>query len=135
MIELIIVSYLEFFTPKFSPITQTFCFIESKGDIPKIISTNIAKKINPSLEIDEEWVKFIKEKFLVTMPEDFYQFWNFCKKIKPANTLEALREVGLYLIGPFDVLAGKYLFFSIFNIPLDPYFYFYQIFFKFLAFI
>ncbi|CAH1104244.1 unnamed protein product [Psylliodes chrysocephalus] len=81
---------------------------ESKGDIPKIISTNIAKKINPSLEIDEEWVKFIKEKFLVTMPEDFYQFWNFCKKIKPANTLEALREVGLYLIGPFDVLAGKF---------------------------
>lgn len=28
----------------------------------------------------------IKESFLVNMPEDFYQFWEFCKSLSAANT-------------------------------------------------
>ncbi|KAJ8964156.1 hypothetical protein NQ314_005088 [Rhamnusium bicolor] len=52
--------------------------------------------------------EFIKQKFLVDMPEDFYQFWNFCKKLKPNNPLEGLKDIGLILVGPFDVLAGKF---------------------------
>ncbi|CAG9860522.1 unnamed protein product [Phyllotreta striolata] len=67
-----------------------------------------SKETVRSLETEEECSSFIKDKFLVTMPDDFYQFWHFCNKIKPNNPLEALKEVGLYLVGPFDVLAGKF---------------------------
>ncbi|CAH0560744.1 unnamed protein product [Brassicogethes aeneus] len=52
--------------------------------------------------------KFIKEKFLVDMPGDFYHFWDFCKSLKPGKPLEAFKEVGLTLVGPYDVLAGKF---------------------------
>ena len=27
----------------------------------------------------------VKRKFLVDMPEDFYQFWDFCKSLDPAH--------------------------------------------------
>lgn len=51
----------------------------------------------------------IKQKFLVEMPEDFYQFWEFCKSEKPDNPADALLDtVGLQLVGPFDILAGKH---------------------------
>ncbi|KAJ8922835.1 hypothetical protein NQ315_007870 [Exocentrus adspersus] len=52
--------------------------------------------------------QFIKDKFLVDMPKDFYQLWEYCKKIKPSYPLDALKDVGLRLVGPFDVLAGKF---------------------------
>ncbi|XP_050297921.1 histone PARylation factor 1 [Anthonomus grandis grandis] len=55
---------------------------------------------------------FIKQKFLVDMPKDFYQFWSFCKSLKEKCPQEALKDVGLTLVGPFDVLAGKF-----FDIP------------------
>lgn len=53
---------------------------------------------------------FIKNKFLVEMPQDFYAFWNYCKDnvkndIKPENIFS---KFGLTLCGPFDVLAGKF---------------------------
>ncbi|XP_023024072.2 histone PARylation factor 1 isoform X1 [Leptinotarsa decemlineata] len=59
-------------------------------------------------EEELQWSKFINEKFLVSMPKDFYQFWIFCSKLKPNNGLLALRDVGLTLVGPFDVLAGRF---------------------------
>lgn len=53
---------------------------------------------------------FIKHKFLVEMPRDFYAFWEYCKAnakkdTKPENILS---KFGLILVGPFDVLAGKF---------------------------
>lgn len=53
---------------------------------------------------------FIKYKFLVEMPEDFYNFWEFCQSLatdneKPQNVL---KKCGLQLVGPFDVLADKF---------------------------
>lgn len=55
-------------------------------------------------------VLFIKQLFYVTMPEDFYSFWEFCKTIvKPGRGPEtAFEQFGLKLVGPFDVLAGKF---------------------------
>lgn len=52
--------------------------------------------------------EFIKEKFLVEMPEDFYQFWDFCTSLKEKCPQEAFKDVGLTLVGPYDVLAGKF---------------------------
>lgn len=62
----------------------------------------------------KEWLSnpklFIKELFYVTMPDDFYSFWDFCKSIvKPEQSPEkAFEQFGLKLVGPFDVLAGKF---------------------------
>ncbi|XP_057659575.1 histone PARylation factor 1 isoform X1 [Diorhabda carinulata] len=71
------------------------------------IKSDISQKNEESNR--EQWSIFIKEKFLVSMPDDFYQFWDLCEKLKPSNPLEAFKEVGLYLVGPYDVLAGKFL--------------------------
>ncbi|GJQ70576.1 hypothetical protein Trydic_g22975 [Trypoxylus dichotomus] len=51
---------------------------------------------------------FIKRKFLVDMPPDFYSFWNFSKNLNSSSPLMALKDVGLILVGPFEVLAGKF---------------------------
>lgn len=53
---------------------------------------------------------FIKEKFLFDMPEDFYAFWEFCVSQSKGNQKpeEIFKKFGLNLVGPFDVLAGKF---------------------------
>lgn len=58
--------------------------------------------INPEL--------FIKDKFLVEMPSDFYQFWDYCllQKKDGQNAECIFDQFGLNLVGPFDVLAGKF---------------------------
>lgn len=51
---------------------------------------------------------FIKEKFLVEMPEDFYLFYKFCKTLNSNEPLKAFADVDLLLVGAFDVLAGRF---------------------------
>lgn len=53
---------------------------------------------------------FIKHIFFVTMPDDFYSMWEFCKSIaRPGSPPEKVFEAfGLKLVGPFDVMAGKF---------------------------
>ncbi|XP_076274246.1 histone PARylation factor 1 [Rhynchophorus ferrugineus] len=69
----------------------------SNEDVPK---TRTAKQFDPA--------NFIKQKFLVDMPSDFYAFWDFCKGLCPSEPENALKDVGLQLVGPYDVLAGKF---------------------------
>ncbi|KAL1506292.1 hypothetical protein ABEB36_005684 [Hypothenemus hampei] len=52
--------------------------------------------------------KFIEEKFLVKMPSDFFEFWKLCTTLNKNKPEEAFRDVGLTLVGPYDVLAGKF---------------------------
>ena len=47
----------------------------------------------------------IRSKFLITMPEDFYLFFDFCKSLDSKAPLEALSVAGLKLCGPFDLLG------------------------------
>ena len=50
----------------------------------------------------------IKQKFLVDMPEDFYQFFEFCQSLSPSSPCSALSSSGgLLLVGPFDILGDK----------------------------
>lgn len=50
----------------------------------------------------------IKQKFLVEMPEDFYELWEFCKSNKPKDPSSCFSDIlGFNLVGPFDILAGK----------------------------
>lgn len=59
--------------------------------------------------------EFIRHKFLVEMPPDFYEFWKFVGTLKtdPSKPktagLEHLDKVfQLQLVGPFEFLAGKF---------------------------
>ncbi len=69
----------------------------------------------------------IKRQFLVGMPEDFYQLWEFCKSLHPSqpegvvDKLSICRSIftlfsfagvlkpslGLELVGPYHVLGGR----------------------------
>lgn len=51
---------------------------------------------------------FILDKFLVRMPDTFYRFWQFCSDVRPDDPSGALVPLGLLLVGPFDVLAGRF---------------------------
>ncbi|KAH8414136.1 hypothetical protein KR222_008802 [Zaprionus bogoriensis] len=57
--------------------------------------------------------EFIRHKFLVEMPPDFYEFWEFVNSLKKdATKAAALQHVEsvfqLQLVGPFEFLAGKF---------------------------
>ncbi|XP_063236554.1 histone PARylation factor 1 isoform X2 [Bacillus rossius redtenbacheri] len=49
----------------------------------------------------------IKRMFLVDMPEDFYSFWEFCTSLCPKKPEDALRDCGLSLVGPYEVVSGQ----------------------------
>lgn len=51
--------------------------------------------------------RIIMNLFLVEMPKDFFQFYQFCKSISKDNPLLACKSVRLKLVGPYDVLNGK----------------------------
>ncbi|NXW79504.1 HPF1 factor, partial [Hirundo rustica] len=47
--------------------------------------------------------------YQLRLPEDFYQFWKFCEELDPEKPSDALvSSVGLKLVGPYDILAGKH---------------------------
>lgn len=54
--------------------------------------------------------EFIKNKFLVNMPDDFYALWDFCKETAVGEQApeSIFQKFGLQLVGPFDVLANKF---------------------------
>ncbi|KAK2588095.1 hypothetical protein KPH14_004156 [Odynerus spinipes] len=45
--------------------------------------------------------------FLVKMPEDFYQLYEFCKLTSNEDPLKTLKPINLYLVGPYDILNCK----------------------------
>lgn len=79
-----------------------------------VLNENVSKQIGKKSESNEKIYKdlkpqeFIKEKFLVDMPEDFYKFWDFCKSINEDEPSAALQDADLMLVGPFDALNGKF---------------------------
>ncbi|KAI1238384.1 hypothetical protein IHE44_0013110 [Lamprotornis superbus] len=47
--------------------------------------------------------------YRLRLPEDFYQFWKFCEELDPEKPSDALvSSVGLKLVGPYDIIAGKH---------------------------
>lgn len=52
--------------------------------------------------------EFIRQKFMVNMPDDFYRFFEFCETQNSLEPIQALQNFGLLLSGPYDVLAGKF---------------------------
>uniref|UniRef100_A0A1A9WGT1 Zf-CCHH domain-containing protein n=1 Tax=Glossina brevipalpis TaxID=37001 RepID=A0A1A9WGT1_9MUSC len=57
--------------------------------------------------------EFIRHKFLVEMPPDFYTFWKFLQQLNPNKDGQELllfmeKQFQLQLVGPFEFLAGKF---------------------------
>lgn len=77
----------------------------NKNDPSNSVRINADKNL-PASNFDSQQ-KIIKELFLVEMPKDFYQFYEFCKSISKDNPLLACKSVCLKLVGPYDVLGDK----------------------------
>ncbi|KAK7082687.1 hypothetical protein SK128_004583 [Halocaridina rubra] len=69
---------------------------------PEIVHEDYPVKDSP-----EDVRMSIEQKFLLEMPEDFYQFWDLCVKLNKEKPEEAFIKAGLMLVGPYDVLTGK----------------------------
>jgi hypothetical protein len=41
-------------------------------------------------------------------PEDLFRFWDFVNRLAPLEPLAAVAAAGLHLVGPFEVLAGRF---------------------------
>uniref|UniRef100_A0A182PNV4 Zf-CCHH domain-containing protein n=1 Tax=Anopheles epiroticus TaxID=199890 RepID=A0A182PNV4_9DIPT len=62
-------------------------------------------------ELCDDPKKFIKHKFLVEMAPCFDSLWEFCKEQEMKTNIKAeetFLQFGLKLVGPYDVLAGKF---------------------------
>lgn len=78
--------------------------ISSSDEDAPAAKTEVVSKEFKKLKTLDERKKFIKQKFLVDMPEDFYQFWDLCKKLSADKPKESFKQAGLTLVGPYDVL-------------------------------
>lgn len=51
----------------------------------------------------------IRYLFLLEMPEDFFHLYEFCENIHEGDPLNALKDLNLQLIGPYDVFREKFI--------------------------
>ncbi|XP_017044301.1 histone PARylation factor 1-like [Drosophila ficusphila] len=79
--------------------------------LEKRIRLSVQKEYDNLCESNE----FIRHKFLVEMPLDFYEFWKFVTGLKsdPSKPKDAILEhldkvFQLQLVGPFEFLAGRF---------------------------
>jgi len=56
----------------------------------------------------EAWGAELKEKFLVPFPPCFFELWDLARELKPGAPAAAFHALGVALVGPFDVLAGRW---------------------------
>ena len=47
--------------------------------------------------------------FLLEMPEDFFHLYEFCENICKGDPLNALKDLNLQLIGPYDVFREEFI--------------------------
>ncbi|KOC64422.1 UPF0609 protein [Habropoda laboriosa] len=90
-------------------------YVKTSNNQITILSLLKDAKINvendETLQINAQ--KVISHLFLTEMPEDFFQFYEFCKSISDIDSFNALKNVNLQLIGPYDVFREKFLSFKV----------------------
>ncbi|KAM9330425.1 histone PARylation factor 1 [Gastrophryne carolinensis] len=70
---------------------------------------DVKKRRSDQYEVPESLRQDVESLYKLAMPEDFYTFWSFCAEIDPKSPSDVLREsLGLQLVGPYDILAGKH---------------------------
>uniref|UniRef100_A0A452HIC0 Uncharacterized protein n=1 Tax=Gopherus agassizii TaxID=38772 RepID=A0A452HIC0_9SAUR len=69
----------------------------------------VKKRRSNQADVPDQLRQEVESCYRLRMPEDFYQFWKFCEELKPDRPSEALlSSIGLQLVGPYDILAGKH---------------------------
>ncbi|XP_051561227.1 histone PARylation factor 1 [Myxocyprinus asiaticus] len=77
----------------------------SNGNVKKVKEDQRDEKAAVAGEMREE----VERLYKLRMPEDFYQFWEFCKGLNADCPQDALNKtLGLQLVGPFDILSKKH---------------------------
>lgn len=79
-----------------------------EGESAAKIETQEVTKEFKKLKTYDERKKFIKQKFLVDMPKDFYQFWDLCKTLSSDKPKDSFKQAGLTLVGPYDILDESF---------------------------
>ena len=77
-------------------------------EIEKLESGISGKELETKNLISNDAREIINKLFLTEMPEDFYQFYDFCKECSKKDPLLAFKIVDIKLVGPFDVMEGKF---------------------------
>jgi hypothetical protein len=50
----------------------------------------------------------LPEQYGFDFPDDFFRFWEFVNRLQPLDPLNALLDLSIQLVGPFEVLAGRF---------------------------
>ncbi len=50
----------------------------------------------------------LRELYGFDFPDDFFRFWEFVNRLQPLEPLKALLDLSIQLVGPFEVLAGRF---------------------------
>ncbi|KAJ6668667.1 hypothetical protein lerEdw1_012150 [Lerista edwardsae] len=70
---------------------------------------DVKKRRSSEADIPHQLRHEVESCYRLKMPEDFYHFWKFCETLDPDQPCDALKSsIGLQLVGPYDILAGKH---------------------------
>src|SRR5690242_1038750 len=50
----------------------------------------------------------LRELYGFDFPDDFFRFWEFVNRLQPLEPLKALLDFSIQLVGPCEVLAGRF---------------------------
>ncbi len=50
----------------------------------------------------------LRELYGFDFPDDLFRFWEFATRLRPLEPLRALEAIEVHLVGPFEVLAGRF---------------------------
>lgn len=50
----------------------------------------------------------LRELYGFDFPDDFFRFWKFVNRLQPLEPLKALLDLSIQLVGPFEILAGRF---------------------------
>jgi hypothetical protein len=50
----------------------------------------------------------LRELYGFDFPDDLFLFWDFVNRLQPLEPLKALLDYSIHLVGPFEVLAGRF---------------------------
>jgi hypothetical protein len=53
-------------------------------------------------------IRRLRECYGFDFPDDFFRFWVFVNRLRPLEPLTALDALSIQLVGPFEILAGRF---------------------------
>ena len=73
---------------------------------PKIVEDSPKKKetIYEKLLVSDDVITMVKKRFFIELSKTCLKFWDFCIATNAKSPCSALKELGLELVGPFEVL-------------------------------